>query len=453
MLPGGYKSKMRKLGKNIIRTISTQLTAQFFGIISGIFITRALGPEGRGIYAIYYAAIALFCTLFSFSIETALTYFVANKKISLEKLKGISLYIIGTSMLFTVITSLLFVFFGPGLLFPLEDFSVYLLVWAWACILIVNVNAVYSGFLQGMQRYDLVNRVNLFNAFLNILLFGGCFLLSRFNIMQMGIREIFAITLFVFVANLLYWHLQFRKVFSYALSLKLSFKRDIRAFFAFIGIAHLGVVINFFNGRLVLWVIAFYMDNYTIGIYSLAVGLSGMLTMVSSPVSVVLLPYLSGAEENERRDTFLKYSRINFSMVLIIAMLGLICAPFVIPLLYGKEFTASVPLFWILLAGTVLSCQTRLFATHLISINRIHINLYATIVGFIITMIGNILLIKYFGVVGATIAANLTSFSIFIFMLIFVMKNGGFSMKELFGIKKSDITTFWAQIRGKSKAS
>lgn len=442
---------MKKLGKNIVRTISTQLTAQLFGIISGIFISRALGPDGRGTYVIYLAAIALFSSLFGFSLETALVYFVSNKRISTERLKGIAFYVIGTGVLLSIVVSLMFECWGPGLLFPAEGFSPLLLVWTWVCVLLTLLISVYSGFLQGALRYDLVNKVNLINAGMNLCLYGCCFILYRLNIVQMGIREIFSIVLFVFLANILCWHLQFRKEYNYAVELKLSLKQDIKVFFKFIGISHLSVVINFFNGKLILWVVAFYMDNYSIGIFSLAAGLASMLSLVSSPISVVLLPYLSGAEEKEKRATFLKYSRINFTLVFIIAMLGLICAKFIIPLLYGQEFAPSVPLFWMLLAGTLLACQTRLFATHMISIDKVHINLYSTILGFVVTIAGNILLISNYGMTGAALAANLTNFSIFIFMLIIVMKTGRFSILDLFWIRLADVKVFWAQIRGKSK--
>ena len=53
------------LSKSIQYTIFTQIPTQIFGIIAGIFITRLLGPEGRGVYAIFYADVALFSTLLS----------------------------------------------------------------------------------------------------------------------------------------------------------------------------------------------------------------------------------------------------------------------------------------------------------------------------------------------------------------------------------------------------
>jgi O-antigen/teichoic acid export membrane protein len=88
------------VSKNAKYSILTQIPTQIFGIISGIFITRILGAEGRGLYAIYYADISLFTTLLDFSIITALIYFTASKKITESK-------IIGIASVFSILTVLL----------------------------------------------------------------------------------------------------------------------------------------------------------------------------------------------------------------------------------------------------------------------------------------------------------------------------------------------------------
>ena len=48
---------MRGLTGNIIRTFSTQIPSIIISIVSGIFLTRLLGVEGKGIYALFFANI------------------------------------------------------------------------------------------------------------------------------------------------------------------------------------------------------------------------------------------------------------------------------------------------------------------------------------------------------------------------------------------------------------
>ena len=44
---------MRSL--NILKTFSTQIPSIILSIVSGVFLTRLLGAEGKGVQAIFYA--------------------------------------------------------------------------------------------------------------------------------------------------------------------------------------------------------------------------------------------------------------------------------------------------------------------------------------------------------------------------------------------------------------
>ena len=81
------------IGKNIFNTILSQISVQFLGILSGIFIARLIGPEGKGVFAIYQANAQLLVTFFSLSFGYALTYFIPSGKIRSNKMLGISILI------------------------------------------------------------------------------------------------------------------------------------------------------------------------------------------------------------------------------------------------------------------------------------------------------------------------------------------------------------------------
>lgn len=85
---------MSSLSKNILQTLFVQIPNIFLGLIAGIFITRLLGPEGKGIYAIFHANIEVLILIFSFGLNMGLVYFIANKKIAIRKILGISSWIL-----------------------------------------------------------------------------------------------------------------------------------------------------------------------------------------------------------------------------------------------------------------------------------------------------------------------------------------------------------------------
>lgn len=432
---------MSSISKSAIYTFLTQVPTQIFGIIAGIFITRMLGTAGRGLYAIFYADISLFTTILGFSLSTAIIQFTASKRMQFEKLLGVAI-------LFSIITigcSLLILGIWVNLpfsefLFPENYESWQYVLWFALFLLITQINTVYSSFLQGARKFSAVNQVLLINSVLNLLLFGSAFILNHYGYCSVELIDILYIGLLVIVINTMQWHRHYKKEFHYRFSLKLRWNLEIKEFMNFMSLGHLSNIINFFNYRLVLWIIAFYMDNAQVGIFSLAAGLSQLLNFISTPLSQVLMPFLS-AESNEGRITlFIRFSRIHFSIIVIMAIFAILLAPIFIPILYGADFKPAVGAFSILIFGIVLSCQSRIFASYFIADNKMKTNLYATIVGFVLTFFFNFYLIKNYGINGASWAQTITYTGIFLFVYIALIKFAKISNYNLFIINREDIS-------------
>ena len=441
---------MNSFSKSAVYTFLTQIPTQLFGIISGIFITRMLGPEGKGIYAIFYADISLFITILGFSINTAIIHYLASKKMTEEKLLGITVLF----SIVTIILSLLILFIWINLpiaeiLFPSSHITWPYLLWFSLFLIITQVNTVYSGFFQGVRKFDIVNRILLLNSIFNIVLYGFAFILHQYQIINIGLYEILLIALFVLIVNSFHWHVHFKKLFSYKFTFKFNWQKDIKAFFQFMGLGHLSMVINFFNYRLVLWVLAYYMDNAQVGVFSVAVGLSQLLYFISTPLSQVLMPYLSAENDEQKKIMFTRFSRIHFTIILLLAGVSLIIAPIFIPILYGGEFAQAVVAFNIIIFGIVLSCQTKIFASYFVAIHRMKLNLYATMVGFLCTVVFNFTLIKTYGINGASLAQTITYTGIFLFVFLALVTFVKVGTWNLFFINKSDIEYARKKLRRK----
>ena len=74
--------KEKSISSNIFQTFVVQIPNYILGIAAGIFITRQLGPEGKGVYAFFIANMQLLVMFFGFNITGGLKYFVANKKMA-----------------------------------------------------------------------------------------------------------------------------------------------------------------------------------------------------------------------------------------------------------------------------------------------------------------------------------------------------------------------------------
>lgn len=442
---------MGSISKNVTYSVLVQVPIQIFGIIAGIFITRMLGPSGRGLYAIFYADVSLFATVLDFSIINSIIYFSASKKTEHSKLMGITL-------LFTVITMLLSLVLAIGwintpfadLLFPVETFRWQYILFFILFLLISHINTLYSGFFQGAKMFNIVNKVLLLNSIFNILLFGAAFSLHLAGIVEIKLNEVLVIGLIVLLINTLFWHIYFRKNFTYKFNFSLKWKEDIKPFFNFMGLGHLGIIVNFFNYRLVLWILAYYLDEGEVGIYTLSAGLGQMLYFLSTPLSQVLMPYLSSESSENKMIVFQRFARMHFTFILIIAFVGMAVAPFLIPLLYGANFERSIIPFEILMGGMVLACQTKLFGSLLLSDNKVKLNLAAAVFGLLLSLAFNFTLISDHGIVGAAIAQTITYLGIFLFIYIASIIFTKIGKYNLFIINQADIKYAWSRLRKKS---
>ncbi len=87
------------LSKNLISSVLTQIPVFLLGVISGVFSTRVLGSETKGIFSLFQANSQLFVLIFSLGIQTGIVYFISSKKIAESIVAAMSIYIFSISSL------------------------------------------------------------------------------------------------------------------------------------------------------------------------------------------------------------------------------------------------------------------------------------------------------------------------------------------------------------------
>lgn len=432
---------MSNLKRNIFFTFITQFPTQFLGIISGIFITRMLGPEERGTYAIFLADVDLCVTIFGFSINNAIIYHFSNEKISKNKIYGISLLIIFVATIIFVLVSVMILFTCFDVyFFPKNNINALMILWFIITTFISLYNTVLNAIFQGYKQFNIVNKVALSNSFINIVIFGLLFVFHKISQITINAETVLIFSLFALLINTSLWYFYLRKNHNELKpDYKVSKRNEIVPILKYLGIVHLSNIINFLNYRFSLWIIAIYLNVIEVGYYALAVGISGMLNLVTTPISIVLMPYLVSENSEARKNIFMQYSRLNFSIILLAGVVGFLIAPFIIPFVYGKAFTPSIVIFQICLIGAVFSAQNRIWGVYNMSNNKQSINLYATIIGLASTIICSFMLIPSYGLIGATIGSIITYICMFVFLnIVFIIENN-FIVGNIFIINKSDI--------------
>lgn len=440
-----------KASKNITRsvllTVLSQLPAHLFGILAGIFITRILGPEGKGLHAIFYADINLFRTLFGFTIINSIVFFVANKRISEERLKSIiSILLIATTVLSIIALIIVINSTYSDTFFPDFNPSFLLLVFFLVTMLISQINAAFTAYFQGLKHFKAVNRILILNGAYGVIIFAIVYFLHTRHYYWFGLTEIVGLSLFVLLLNTLHWYSYYRKNGKIQFDFKLNWKQDFKTFFQFTGTNHLANVLIFFNHRLILWFIAYYLELEQLGIFALGIGLAQLLYYFSNPLSLVLESFLSSEKSENQKELFSIFSRIQFSIVAIICISAALLSPYLLPWLYGKDFEQSAGILNIILIGILMSCQSGIFSSLFLASDRLKYNVIASVIGVLATVVSAPFLIQKYGITGAAFSQLITYASVFLYQYILIRTKTAVD-RNLFVLTKRDVLFIKEQLR------
>lgn len=407
------------LSRNIFYTFLTQIPVQIFGVVAGVLIARMLGPEGKGAYAIYHANSMLLVTFFSFSLNTSLTYFISSGKADPGRQLGLAIIIMFIGVLLSV--GGIFIIASPyleAIMIPEAFDNQVFFIWMGVFVYISMSNTILSGFFQGYKRFRVINKIAIFNSILSLFLFVVLFFLDKYGVYQAKLINVLWILAFVAIFNHLQYIYSFLKYIGIKPDFSIKYKADVYPVLIFLLPAHLSIVVNFFNYRLKLWFLNYYIDEVTIGLFALASNLAAFFTMVTVPISNVMTPYLASEKADDRINVFSRYSRLNFSIVSFGALVAFFIADFIIPLVYGSEFAHSAYYFKWMLPGIILGCQTKIFASFIISSGKQKYNLYATILAFICNLFFSSWLIPMFGGMGAVWVSNIINIALFLSVML-----------------------------------
>lgn len=412
------------LGKNLISSVFTQIPVLILGIISGVYSTRILGDDAKGAFSLFQTNAHLFVLVFSLGIRTGIVYFISSKKISENLISGMSIFIFIISSLaliiFLIISHTLNL---TSFLLPEGYNTLFYLLALFFLFLLSFLNSIMSSFFQAHSSFKIINSISLINSVLNVIIFTVIFYVieagslngtERFNYVLFS-------TLLALLLNSLLWLYFYKKNIYVKPDFSFEVKDQLRKFVLYNTSIYIGMFINFFNYRLDLWIVNYYLSEKDLSYYSLAANINQIILYMAVTIGSVMLPNLSGRSEEERLNTFIRVSRICFAFFTGICLIAYSVSSFIIPIMYGDTFEKAIIPFKILLPGILFSCITQLFSILIVSINKNIYNITACFIGLIVTVVLDIILIPLFGINGAAIATTFSYFLIFLVTYIFVV--------------------------------
>lgn len=405
-------------------------------------MTRLLGQEGRGAYALIQNQAVLISMLLWLNITFGLTYYTAKREFGPKAMVKVAT----TGLLFTLITTpctLLLVFGHNGLhalllpgLGPDPIYWLYILL----TILTAALSASISGILLGQKHFKILNQIGILNASLSAVGFLTLYLLAEHIPAGSMLRWVLIISLITTGVITMTWCAVYVKKVGIMPTPEWSLS-ILKPFFSFVLIGYLGNLINLVNYRFDIWVVGQYAGTAQLGLYAVAVGMGQLFFYIPEPFSRVVQPFLYEDLDRDLLEKFKFISRINCTSILFLSLVLGLSATWIIPLLFGNAFAGSVSALLWLLPGIVFVGADKLIGLLVVQAGLIRFNLYAKVIAAAITVVLDLTLIPRMGIVGASIASSCAYLAILIVPCLVIHYKMGITVWDMFLVRFSDLRT------------
>lgn len=177
------------------------------------------------------------------------------------------------------------------------------------------------------------------------------------------------------------------------------------------------------------------------GIYSIANRLCGFFYFIPTAIASSILPSLVKKHQRSKEQyaaSLLNFLRINALAGLGISVASTLCAPHIIPALFGAKYNDAIPVFSIQVVGMVFFFLGTARGQHLVVSGKTKFALGCQLLGVAVNIGLNVLLIPKIGIIGAAIA---TLFAQVTYGLL-----SSFLTRELYSIGKLQVRALFSPI-------
>ena len=426
---------MSNILKNSIISFSFKIAIFIFGFIISVILARALGPTGRGIYALIILIPTIMLRLGSFGIEAASVYFTGSKQYKIQD-------IVSNSLLSSIIISLtlILIFFGISNLDIFNNFiqaNQINLIYLWLVILTIPLSLLH-GFLRyiflGKEEIIIFNKISIFFTIIQLIAIIIFVLIFRQGVFGAIISYVLAnICIAIFVIFLVKKFANIKTYYNKKL-FKESIKYGLKAYF--------GNLAQFLNYRLDMFLVAIFLTPAAVGYYSISVGIAERIWMLPGAFASVLFPRISSLKSVESNNLTPRISRHTFFITIFLSLILAILAKPLIKLFFGITFLPSLIPLLVLLPGIIALSVSKVLTADLAGRGKPQYGTYSSFVSLALNIPLNLWLIPRWGISGAAFATTVAYTIATLLVINFFTKISNKSYFEILVIKKQDLQEY-----------
>lgn len=435
------------LKRSIVFSFGAQVPAVLLSFLSGVCITRMLHEEGRGVFSMLQADVAILSFLLSFSMPSVLVYFLAKGEHSRASVVGLAaslLVLLGAVIVATLVLVLSGVIDG-GILLPKRGGDVFYSVFIAVSLFLTLAQSFLAATFLGVREFRVGNRMYVLTAVVNLLVYGGMFVSSERDV-PVAVAPVLLAGMLAQLVMTVVWLVHY-VAFVRTRPALWSGGSLLRPAIAFSILGYFADLLNQLNYRLDIWLLGDMRDMGELGLYAVAVGVAQFFFMVPEPIARVLQPHLVSDDQEDLLDKFKLYSRLCVTLVLAGGTVAVLVSEWVFPLIYGEPFRPSAAAFRLLMPGIVFACVSKMLVLLVVRTGNIKYNVLASGAGLVITLVFDLLLIPAHGLLGAAVASSLAYFTVMMVVALVVFLRLGVPFGNYFILMPKDV----AQLLGRSR--
>lgn len=386
-----------QLFRGSVLSLAASLGIQGLNVISGVLIARLLGPAGKGELTAVLLWSGLLAAVGTPGLGSAIVYFTARKPGREREVTGtafgIALIESAALVLFGLLmTSRFLGHYGPYIV------AIGLLNLSWIPLYLLGTSAmsVFQGKLE-LPVFNLLRLSVVAASFVGLF----CLLLAH----RVSVLNIVFVTL---GAN----------GFTLALCLGLLGRRGwigvrpkahlLGPLIAYGLKSHSGNVAGLINASADQAIIAFFLAPASLGLYSIAMTMTAVTSLLSQSLGMVALPAVAGAtSQADKRQYLSQFVRSAFVLSALIALALGMTAPFLITLFFGPAFSPATPVAQVLLIAAAILGTNRVMGEAVRGFNKPLIPGVGEGLAAVVTIVSLATLMPVFGIMGAAVASLL----------------------------------------------
>jgi len=388
---------------NIIKILSANIVSRILNFSLSIFVIKKLSVSDFGTFTFGIFTSQIIPQVLDFGLNETVVRFGAKVKEDRKTLVVVLSYVLKVRLI-TALLIIVLGFYAGFFLLP-HIFKGKNLTNAFLLGIIGSIGIFLWNFVQSFYRIEEdFTKLSFFNIVYSVLLVILVLFLfySGFN------RYTWILTAYISIPFIcaIFFGRPLLKIINISLSVPEKLKKELFHYSFWLTIS----TISFIGlRRLDILFLTYFCSLETVGIYGAALRLIAPFQMLSQATSQVLLPRVS---QYNTKFQFRKF--VNYSYLFTILFLGIIATicMFMAPLIFSffqKTYLNSVSVFQLLVYLPVVGTLANLMSYLFLSIGRPEIPSKINFIQAIFNIILSLLLIPYYGAIGAAIAILTTA--------------------------------------------